>query len=58
VKIGQTVEVTVAVAELFPERRRARLTFICPVGNDIVRAARRWGMVPSQPAQGRPRPKL
>jgi 3-hydroxybutyryl-CoA dehydratase len=37
VKIGETVEVTVAVAELFPERRRAQLTCICRVGNDIVR---------------------
>ena len=36
VRIGDTVEVTVAVAELFPERLRARLTCICRVGNDIV----------------------
>src|SRR5881394_2414193 len=36
VRIGDTVEVMVVVAELFPERQRARLTCICRVGNDIV----------------------
>src|SRR3954465_5430294 len=35
VRIGDTVEVTVAVAELFVERMRARLTCICRVKNDI-----------------------
>src|SRR6476619_4587932 len=35
VRIGDTVEVTVAVAELFHERMRARLTCICRVRNDI-----------------------
>src|SRR4029077_1035453 len=36
VRIGDTVEVTVTVAELMPERLRARLTCICRVRNDIV----------------------
>ena len=56
VKIGQTVEV--AVAELFPERRRARLTCICRVGNDIVLDGEALVKVPSQSAKGRPQPKL
>src|SRR6266536_5289941 len=36
VKIGDTVEVTVTVAELIPERQRARLTCTCTVRGDVV----------------------
>jgi 3-hydroxybutyryl-CoA dehydratase len=58
VKIGETVEVTVAVAELFPERRRAQLSCICRAGSDIVRDGKTPVKVPSQPAKGRPLSKL
>ena len=54
VKIGDTVEVTVVVAELFPERLRARLTCICRVKNDIVLDGEALVKVPSQSAKGRP----
>src|SRR5919197_979739 len=36
VKIGDTVDVSVTVAELIPERQRARLTCTCMVGEEIV----------------------
>ena len=36
VRIGDTVEVTVEVAELVPERRRARLKCTCSVAGEIV----------------------
>src|SRR5918996_5602061 len=36
VRIGDTVEVTVTVTELIPERRRARLTCTCRVGDEVV----------------------
>src|SRR4051794_11467671 len=36
VRIGDTVEVTVTVAELVPERRRARLTCTCSVAGEVV----------------------
>lgn len=58
VKIGDTVEVTVVVAELFPERLRARLTCICRVKNDIVLDGEALVKVPSQSAKGRPQPRL
>ena len=58
VRIGDTVEVTVAVAELFPERLRARLTCICRVRNDIVLDGEALVKVPSKVAKGRPQPRL
>ena len=58
VRIGDTVEVTVVVAELFPERLRARLTCICRVKNDIVLDGEALVNVPSQAAKGRPQPRL
>ena len=58
VRIGDTVEVTVVVAELFPERLRARLTCICRVKNDIVLDGEALVKVPSQAAKGRPQPRL
>jgi 3-hydroxybutyryl-CoA dehydratase len=36
VKIGDTVTVIVTVAELIPEKSRARLSCVCKVGDDIV----------------------
>ena len=36
VRIGDTVEVSVAVAELVPERFRARLVCICAVRSEVV----------------------
>src|SRR6201996_8139327 len=36
VKIGDTVLVTVTVAELLPEKSRARLSCICEVDNEVV----------------------
>lgn len=36
VRIGDTVEVIVEVAELIPERRRARLACTCKVGDEVV----------------------
>jgi 3-hydroxybutyryl-CoA dehydratase len=36
VKIGDTVTVIVTVAELVPEKSRARLSCICKVGDDVV----------------------
>ena len=36
VRIGDVVEVKVEVAELIPERRRARLACTCSVGDEVV----------------------
>lgn len=36
VRIGDTVTVEVKVAELIPDRRRARLTCTCRVGEEVV----------------------
>jgi len=36
VKIGDTVVVTVTVAELVPEKSRARLACVCAVGGEVV----------------------
>ncbi len=36
VKIGDTVTVVVTVAELMPEKSRARLACVCKVGDEIV----------------------
>src|SRR6266705_4404469 len=48
VKIGDTVEVTVTVAELIPERQRARLTCTCMVANEIVLDGEALVKVPSR----------
>src|SRR6186997_2499479 len=52
VKIGDTVEVIVEVAELIPDRLRARLACICKVGDDIVLDGEAWVKVPSSLAGG------
>jgi 3-hydroxybutyryl-CoA dehydratase len=48
VKIGDTVEVSVAVAELFPERQRARLTCTCMVTHEVVLDGEALVKVPSR----------
>jgi 3-hydroxybutyryl-CoA dehydratase len=47
VKIGDTVEVIVAVTRLIPERHRARLSCTCKVGNDVVLDGEALVQVPS-----------
>lgn len=58
VKIGDTVDVTVTVAELMPEKRRARLTCTCSVGDDVVLDGEAWVKVPSKESGGRPLPRI
>jgi len=58
VKIGDTVEVIVEVAELIPDRLRARLACTCKVGDDVVLDGEAWVKVPSSEAGGRPLPRL
>ena len=58
VKIGDTVEVSVAVAELMPEKFRARLTCTCTVDGEIVLDGEAWVKVPSRAAGGRPLPRV
>ncbi len=56
VRIGDTVDVTVAVAELIPERRRARLSCTCRVGGQIVLDGEAVVKVPAMSESG-PRPR-
>ena len=49
VKIGDTVEVKVEVAELVPERRRARLSCTCSVGGEVVLDGEALVKVPARP---------
>jgi 3-hydroxybutyryl-CoA dehydratase len=58
VRIGDPVDVTVTVAELVPERQRARLTCVCKVENDIVLDGEALVKVPSTAKSKRPLPKL
>jgi len=58
VKIGDTVEVSVTVAELMPEKTRARLACACKVGDEIVLDGEAWVKVPSKEAGGRPLPRV
>jgi len=58
VRIGDTVEVKVMVAELMPEKCRARLTCTCSVGDEVVLDGEAWVKVPSTEADGRPRPRV
>src|SRR5512147_1260944 len=53
VKIGDTVEVSVAVAELMPEKFRARLACTCSVEGETVLDGEAWVKVPSKEAGGR-----
>src|SRR4030088_2996079 len=58
VRIGDRVDVTVTVAELVPERQRARLTCVCKVGDDIVLDGEALVKVPSTAKSKRPLPKV
>ena len=48
VKIGDTVEVTVSVEELMPEKTRARLACACRVGDTLVLDGEALVKVPSR----------
>lgn len=48
VKIGDEVVVRVEVAELIPERRRARLACTCKVKDELVLEGEAWVKVPSR----------
>jgi 3-hydroxybutyryl-CoA dehydratase len=58
VRIGDTVEVTVTVAELIPERERARLTCTCRVGDQVVLDGEALVKVPSAAKSKRPLPRI
>ncbi len=58
VKIGDTVEVSVAVVELVPEKFRARLACTCSVDGEPVLDGEAWVKVPSRATGGRPLPRL
>jgi 3-hydroxybutyryl-CoA dehydratase len=58
VKIGDTVEVNVEVAELMAEKFRARLACTCSVEGEIVLDGEAWVKVPSRQAGGRPLPRV
>jgi 3-hydroxybutyryl-CoA dehydratase len=55
VRIGDTVEVTVEVAELMPDKHRARLTCICSVGGEPVLEGEALVKVPSRTDAAPPR---
>ena len=48
VRIGDTVDVTVEVAELVPERHRARLRCVCAVAGEVVLEGEALVKVPSR----------
>jgi 3-hydroxybutyryl-CoA dehydratase len=58
VKIGDTVDVTVEVKELVPEKFRARLACTCSVAGEVVLDGEALVKVPSKQAGGRPQPRL
>jgi 3-hydroxybutyryl-CoA dehydratase len=58
VKIGDTVVVTVTVAELMPEKKRARLACSCAVGGEVVLDGEALVKVPSEAKGKRPVAKL
>jgi 3-hydroxybutyryl-CoA dehydratase len=58
VKIGDTVEVNVSVAELLPDKRRARLACTCTVEGETVLDGEAWVKVPSKHSGGRPPPRV
>ncbi len=57
VRIGDTVEVKVTVAELMPEKFRARLTCTCAVDGETVLDGEAWVKVPSAKSE-RPLPRI
>lgn len=58
VKIGDSVEVSVTVAELISEKYRARLTCICRVEGDLVLDGEALVKVPSKQNGERPLPPI
>lgn len=48
VRIGDTVEVTVQVEELIPDKRRAKLACACSVGEQVVLDGEAWVKVPAK----------
>ena len=58
VKIGDTVTVTVTVAELMPEKSRARLSCVCAVGGETVLDGEALVKVPSAVKSKRPLPRI
>src|ERR1700747_3668810 len=58
VKIGDTVDVVVTVAELIPEKHRARLSCTCSVGEEVVLDGEALVKVPAQAASARPLPRV
>src|SRR5690349_24265892 len=58
VRIGDTVDVSVTVAELGPARQRARLTCTCRVGAEVVLDGEALVKVPSATKSKRPLPRL
>src|SRR4051794_14740037 len=58
VKIGDTVEVSVAVLELEAKKFRARLTCTCSVEGETVLDGEALVKVPSRQSGGRPPPRL
>jgi 3-hydroxybutyryl-CoA dehydratase len=58
VRIGDQVDVTVTVAELIPERQRARLTCTCTVADEVVLDGEALVKVPSAAKSKRPLPRM
>src|SRR4026208_8875 len=58
VKIGDTVDVSVEVVELIPEKSRARLACKCSVDGEVVLDGEAWVKVPSKQSTGRPLPRI
>lgn len=58
VKIGDTVVVTVTVAELMAEKSRARLSCICTVDGEVVLDGEALVKVPKDEKGKRPQPRL
>lgn len=54
VRIGDTVRVEVKVAELMPEKHRARLHCVCSVEGETVLEGEAWVKVPSREAARMP----
>ncbi|MGC1250672.1 MAG: acyl dehydratase, partial [Xanthobacteraceae bacterium] len=54
VRIGDTVTVLVTVAELIPEKSRARLTCVCKVGRQMVLDGEALVKVPREEKGKRP----
>jgi 3-hydroxybutyryl-CoA dehydratase len=58
VRIGDQVDVTVTVAELIPERQRARLACTCMVAGEVVLDGEALVKVPSVSKSKRPLPRI